>query len=245
MVSDYKGFMFFHFTSARYRTSSKLLFDHGSILNDVNMKRIIALAVVGLISQAATGFAGEPVVPSKEVVTPPAPIQELYRANEWQLDLFGAYAPAGRDGSRFLGDHAWGGGAGVNYFFTKYFGLGLEGDILRGTGAEHSGDVSGQFALNGLVRYPIGNSGFAPYAFAGIGGFVPGEGSDFFENLPGGVVREVRHNDNDVLLEGHFGGGLEYRFNRHIGIFTDGRYEVVDQSKNNFGLIRTGVRFAF
>ncbi len=91
------------------------------------MKKILALAVVSFTSQAITGFAGEPVVPSKEVVAPPAPIQELYRANEWQVDIFGAYAPAGRDGSRFLGDHAWGGGAGVNYFFTKYFGLGLEG----------------------------------------------------------------------------------------------------------------------
>jgi Outer membrane protein beta-barrel domain len=210
------------------------------------MKRIIALAVVSFTSQAITGFAGEPVVPSKEVVTPPAPIQDLYRANEWQLDLFGAYAPAGRDGNRFLGDHAWGGGAGVNYFFTKYFGLGLEGDILSGTGQEHSGDVSGQFALNGLVRYPIGNTGFAPYVFAGIGGFVPGEGSDFFDTVTNGVSRKIRNsNRDDILLEGHWGGGLEYRFTRHIGVFADGRYEVVDKSKNNFGLIRTGVRFAF
>jgi hypothetical protein len=208
------------------------------------MKKILALAVVSFTSQAITGFAGEPVVPSKEVVTPPAPIQDLYRANEWQVDLFGAYAPAGRDGSRFLGDHAWGGGAGVNYFFTKYFGLGLEGDILSGTGGERSGDVSGQFALNGLIRYPIGQTGFAPYVFAGIGGFVPAGNSNFFAT-PGGGFRRFNHDDNDVLLEGHFGGGLEYRFTRHIGVFADGRYEVVDQSKNNFGLIRTGVRFAF
>jgi hypothetical protein len=210
------------------------------------MKKLIALAVVGFTSQAVTGFAGEPVVPSKEVVTPPAPIQELYHANEWQLDLFGAYAPAGRDGSRFLGDHAWGGGADVNYFITKYFGLGLEGDVLSGTGPAHSGDVSGQFALNGLVRYPIGNTGWAPYAFVGIGGFVPGEGSDFFRTFSNGVSREIRNsNRDDILLEGHFGGGIEYRFNRHVGIFSDGRYEIVDQSKNNFGLVRTGIRFAF
>jgi outer membrane protein with beta-barrel domain len=210
------------------------------------MKKILALAVVGFTSQAITGFAGEPVVPSKEVVTPPAPVQELYRANEWQLDLFGAYAPAGGKGDRFLGDHAWGGGGDVNYFFTKYFGLGLEGDVLRGTGSVHEGDVSGQFALNGLVRFPIGNSGWAPYAFAGIGGFVPGEGSNFFNTFSNGVSRTIRNNNNDdILLEGHWGAGLEYRFNRHVGIFTDGRYEVVDKSRNNFGLIRTGVRFAF
>jgi opacity protein-like surface antigen len=100
--------------------------------------------------------------------------------------------------------------------------------------------------LNGLVRYPIGNSGWAPYAFAGIGGFVPGEGSNFFDTFSNGVSRTLRNNNNDdILLEGHWGAGLEYRFNRHVGIFTDGRYEVVDKSRNNFGLIRTGVRFAF
>ena len=210
------------------------------------MKKIIALAVVGFTSQAITGFAGEPIVSSKEVVPPPAPIQELYRANEWQLDLFGAYAPAGGKGDRFLGDHAWGGGADLNYFFTKYFGLGLEGEVLDGTGPVHSGDVSGQFALNGLVRYPIGHTGWAPYAFAGIGGFVPGEGSDFVNTFANGVSRKIRNsNRDDILLEGHWGVGLEYRFNRHVGIFTDGRYEVVDKSRDNFGLIRTGVRFAF
>ncbi|HZC35249.1 MAG TPA: outer membrane beta-barrel protein [Chthoniobacterales bacterium] len=209
------------------------------------MKKITALAVVGLTSQAITGFAGEPVVPSKEVVPPPAPVQELYRANEWQFDVFGAYAPAGGRGNRFLGDHAWGGGGDVNYFFTKYFGLGLEGDILSGTGRINSGAVSGQFALNGLVRYPIGHTGFAPYAFAGIGGFVPGEGSDFF-TFSHGIARRIRNgNSDDVLLEGHWGAGLEYRFTHHIGVFADGRYEVVDKSRNNFGLIRTGVRFAF
>jgi Outer membrane protein beta-barrel domain len=210
------------------------------------MKKTIALAVVSFTSKAITGFAGEPVVSSKEVVPPPAPIQELYRANEWQFDAFGAYAPAGGKGNRFLGDHAWGGGGDVNYFFTKYFGLGLEGEVLDGTGRVNSGNVSGQFALNGLVRYPIGNTGWAPYAFAGIGGFVPGEGSNFLNTFANGVRRTIRNNNNnDILLEGHWGLGLEYRFTRHIGIFTDGRYEVVDQSRNNFGLIRTGVRFAF
>src|ERR1700747_1927139 len=199
------------------------------------MKKILALAVVSFTSQAITGFAGEPVVPSKEVVTPPAPVKEVYRANEWQLDLFGAYAPAGGKGDRFLGDHAWGGGADVNYFFTKYLGLGLEGDILDGTGPINSGNVSGQFALNALVRYPIGNTGWAPYVFAGIGGCVPGEVSNFVQTFSNGISRQIRNNNNnDVLLEGHWGGGLEYRFNRHIGVFAGGRYAVVDQSKNNF-----------
>src|SRR5260370_15686672 len=107
------------------------------------MKKIHALAVVGLMSQAITGFAGEPAISSKEVVAPPAPIQELYRANEWQLDLFGAYAPAGGEGNRVLRDPAWGGGADVHYFFTKYFCLSFEGVRLDRTGPGSSGDVCG------------------------------------------------------------------------------------------------------
>ena len=71
-------------------------------------------------------------------------------------------------------------------------------------------------------------------------------GSNFVETFGNGISRKIRNsNSDDILLEGHWGGGLEYRFNRHVGIFADGRYEVVDKSRNNFGLIRTGVRFAF
>jgi opacity protein-like surface antigen len=210
------------------------------------MKKIIALALVAFASPALSLFAGEPVVSSKNVVEPPPPVEELYRAHEFQVDLFGAYAVSPSDAGRYLGDHAWGGGVATNYFITRNFGLGFEGAALRGTGSRGDGNVSGQFALDVLGRLPIGSTPWAPYAIAGIGGFVPGSGSNFFNTTVNAVSRTVRDNNNDdILLEGHVGLGVEYRFTKNIGVFTDGRYTFVDKSKNDFGLVRAGVRFAF
>jgi hypothetical protein len=211
------------------------------------MKSLLAVGVAFMTLPVLTTFAGPMEESSKTVVAPPPPpIQEsLYRAHEWNVDLFGAYAPAGRDGRKYLGDHAWGGGAGVDYFFTRNLGLGVEGLVLDGTGSR-SGDVSGEFALNAIGRLPIGNTPVAPYAFAGIGAFLPGSGSNFFNTVTNGIRHKVNdRNSDDILLEGHVGLGFEYRFQRHIGLFTDGRYEFVNKSDNNFGLVRAGVRFAF
>jgi hypothetical protein len=209
------------------------------------MKKLIALAIVTLASPAWSSFAGEPVASSKNVIVPPAPVEDLYRAHEFQVDLFGAYAPSGHDAGKYLGDHAWGGGAALNYFVTRNFGLGIEGTALRASGGNNN-DVSGIFALDVLGRLPIGNTGWAPYILGGIGGFVPGSENNLFETTFNAVGRTVRnHNNDDLLFEGHAGLGIEYRFNRHIGLFTDGRYTWVDKSHNDFGLVRAGVRFAF
>ena len=42
-----------------------------------------------------------------------------------------------------------------------------------------------------------------------------------------------------------FGGGLEYRITRHIGITGDFSWNVVDGPHNNFGMVRSGLNFAF
>jgi opacity protein-like surface antigen len=210
------------------------------------MKRIFALAVVALASQVVlTTYAGEPVESKKEVAPPPiqpAPAPELYRAHEWDVDIFGSYAPSSSDAGKYLGNHAWGGGVGVNYFFTRNFGLGLEGDVLRPTGAGINHDPAGQFALNLLARLPIGETGWAPYAIGGIGGFLPGGSYNYFTALQ----RTFRDsNSEDILFEGHLGLGVEYRFTPNIGVFTDGRYEWVQNGHDDFAQIRTGIRFAF
>jgi hypothetical protein len=44
---------------------------------------------------------------------------------------------------------------------------------------------------------------------------------------------------------GDFGGGLEYRFTPHIGVFSEATWNVVDGSKNNFLQVNFGARFAF
>ncbi|HYZ74133.1 MAG TPA: hypothetical protein VE641_13725, partial [Chthoniobacterales bacterium] len=54
------------------------------------MKRLIALTVLVLVSQATISFAGPP--PSKEVVTPPPPPPEsFFRGNEFDIGIFGTY----------------------------------------------------------------------------------------------------------------------------------------------------------
>jgi hypothetical protein len=204
------------------------------------MRKVPPFVIAILFAGAAMAFAGESEVSSKNVVAPaPAP-ESLYRSHELQLDLFGAYAPSGPDSGRFLGDHAWGGGSAANYFFTRNFGLGLGGEALDGTG-RRNGDVSGDFSLNFLARYPIGTTPWAPYAYGGVGGFVTGtSGSRFY----GDGFRHGHGNDN-VFFEGRVGLGVEYRFSSHIGAFTDGGYNFVDANRADYGLVRAGIRFAF
>jgi hypothetical protein len=208
------------------------------------MRKVPPFVLAILFASAAMAFAGESEVSSKNIVAP-APVPEsLYRSHEWQSDLFGAYAPSGPDSGRFLGDHAWGGGSAVNYFFTRHLGLSLGGEVLDGTG-RRSGDVSGDFSLNLLARYPIGNTPWAPYAYGGVGGFVTGNGSRFFGSTDDGFRRGFRHGNDDVFFEGRVGLGVEYRFSSHIGAFTDGGYNFVDANHADFGLVRAGIRFAF
>jgi hypothetical protein len=49
--------------------------------------------MVAFASQAVSSFAGETVASSKEVVAPPPPPPpaSYYRANEWDLGVFGTY----------------------------------------------------------------------------------------------------------------------------------------------------------
>ena len=215
----------------------------------VRYKKRALAAAVAVGSQALSSFAGETVASPKNFIVPapaPPPRVSLYRDHEFQFDIFGAYAPSGSDAGRYLGDHAWGGGGAFNYFLTRNFGLGLEGTALRAAGSGSNHEVSGQFALDLLARYPIGDTPWAPYFITGIGGFVPGSSNNIFETTSeSGDSTFHGHNNDDILLEGHVGLGIEYRFSRNIGAFTDGRYTFVDKSQNNYGQIRAGVRFAF
>jgi hypothetical protein len=166
-------------------------------------------------------------------------------------------------GDRYLEtDHAWGGGGDVKYFWHKYFGFGVEGFVLDAKRTQFDftgvpvrgaflfdktedrraiGSVLGTFTL----RYPIGCSRFAPYAFAGGGAiFGGGEKDRVFFNPTAGIF-ETRHSDGEGKAIGQFGGGLEVRITRHIGWINDFSWNVVDGSRNNFGMVRSGINFAF
>ena len=100
---------------------------------------------------------------------------------------------------------------------------------------------------NVILRYPLDIKfpGFhlAPYKFGGIAGL-------FNQNKrsPDGyfwVAQEMKSEryNNKVLGDG--GVGLEYRFTPHIGLFSDVRYNLVNESKNNSLSTRFGFRYAF
>jgi hypothetical protein len=175
------------------------------------MKKLtIALLTVAV---SATGaFAGTPAKTFKETVAP-AP-ECKFRDQELQVDAFGAgvfsnVAPG------------WGGGLGVNYFFTKYIGVGFEQDLVGRVGGNASWASIGNFFL----RYPICSLSLAPYAMVGGGaGYGPNQLGHGF---------------------GHVGGGLEYRFTNNIGLFSDARYVYSSEEPKNAVLTRAGLRFAF
>ncbi len=198
------------------------------------MKKSLALLTLCTAFGATAALAGEVMHDTSK--SSPSMVTPCFADREWQLDLFGAYAFSSSSQDGLFGDHAWGGGLGVNYFFTRYLGLGVEGMLLD---QRDGGDALGQAALNVIVRFPIDGSCLAPYVFIGGGAVFNAEDID----------REDFDRDDDgsddALWEAHVGIGVEYRFNPRLGVFVDGRFTVVDKNDNNFATVRTGIRFAF
>ncbi|MES2309980.1 MAG: outer membrane beta-barrel protein [Verrucomicrobiota bacterium] len=139
----------------------------------------------------------------------------LFKANEWSVDVFGTRAFTEKSG---LYRDDFGGGLGVNYFFSRYFGVGFDGYAWDGSKNDTVGAVSG----NLIVRFPIEHCHLAPYLFAGPGG----------------------HFGPQTELSAQGGGGVEYRFSDKMGVFADARYVAVD-NQNNYVLPRVGLRFNF
>ncbi|MEY2486271.1 MAG: outer membrane protein beta-barrel domain [Verrucomicrobiota bacterium] len=164
---------------------------------------------------------------------------------------------------KFLGgDHAWGGGIDAKYFFCRYFGVGLEAFGLDGKGSHAlfdggpNPDVSEEVyahedhfvgaALGTLtLRYPFRCTRFAPYVWAGGGGAFGGRNDRPFVDTAGEGAFSVSRNEDESRFMGQFGGGLEYRITRHIGITGDFSWNVLDGPHNNFGMVRSGLTFGF
>jgi len=258
------------------------------------MKKI-SLTLFVLLVLKGLAYSGSEYQGKEVQQTPPCP--EWYGDNELNISLWGTYASTGTEYApnldlvdlvqstteghtvfgtfdRYLGgDHAWGGGADIKYFFLRYFGVGIEGfalDAKRNTfnidfrpldnvffKEKHSdervvGSVLGTFTL----RYPIPCSRFAPYAWAGVGAIFGGGERDTLttEAIPGipdhigdvpNVNATTHHFGSTTEVMGQFGGGLEIRFTRHIGWTNDFSWNVVNGAQNNFGMVRTGINFAF
>ena len=156
-------------------------------------------------------------------------------------------------------------GVDAKYFFHRYFGVGIEGWVVDArrefedvTGVEvfqfstgHESRAVGSVLGTLTLRYPVPCSRFAPYAWAGGGAiFGGGQRERFHETLPGGkfIVLPVVTTDHlgaTTEAIGQFGAGLEIRITPHIGWTGDFSWNVVDGSQNNFGMVRTGINFAF
>jgi len=147
---------------------------------------------------------------------------DYYRGNELSLDGFGMgsvgnYTLEHPSNQRIRQNSQGGAGAGINYFITKYVGVGAEA---------YSQNTTGTFIDNAdgnlLLRLPLGQSGFAPYVLGGGG----------------------HQFDAAKLWFGQAGGGMEYRFCPHVGVFVDARCVWPNETKY-YGVGRVGLRFAF
>ncbi|MBU3665870.1 MAG: hypothetical protein FGM15_08365 [Chthoniobacterales bacterium] len=224
------------------------------------MKKYIITGVMAAVA-ATSAFAGTATA-SKEVVAVEEPC--LFRDQEIQLDLFGlGDFYKGNSGNFFIpnttsrqlsGRPAWGGGLGVNYFFMKYVGLGIEQSVFgrnsAGTGSTDIGNYGytrWQTTGNLILRYPICSWNLAPYLLVGGGaqyGNVPNSAGYTSGTLSGTTGQRYRMSGQGF---GHVGGGLEYRVTENIGLFSDLRYLFSNVSglANNQMQWRYGVRFAF
>ncbi len=187
---------------------------------------------------------------------------DFYRDHEMDVNVFGTYVFTGTEyrNDRYLGtDHAFGGGLDVKYFFTRYLGVGVEGYVLDAQDVNRGNSITGftgfddrqrravGAALGTITfRYPFPGTGFAPYAWLGGGAvFGGGRSTETIVDVNSGSSFRQDVSASNTELVGQFGGGIEYRFTPRIGITSDFSWNVVNGSRNNFGMARTGLNFAF
>jgi hypothetical protein len=172
----------------------------------------------------------------------------------------------------------WGGGMDFTYFLPwKYLGFRFQGagvDIssstltgsITGPNIGHfsrsnslSGAAAGIITGDVILRLPLDdfwpNIHLAPYVIGGGGGVFTGAGSNTintrFPELNQRFNSASSNVENDRGL-GHLGGGFEYRFSPHWGIFGEATYNWVGGGQHNFNssvkdFVQTnfGLRFAF
>ena len=182
-------------------------------------KKTIA-SVLAVLAIAGTSFAGTSVSSkeSKQCVTTDS---SYFKAQELQLDLFYSYNDGVRGGDHYFNDRN-GGGVGVNYFFTRYLGAGVEGNWFEG-GPNDA--VLHQVSGSLIARLPIENCRLhvAPYVFVG--------GSEVWDGKQTSLLNA--------------GAGAELRLTPRFGVFADWRYGFTMGSSNNIDTTRAGIRFTF
>jgi hypothetical protein len=189
----------------------------------------LAARAVVLADDAPVGAPPPPVLaPEAPVPPPPAPPapepvlvpysppphEGLFPANQLNLDLFGTYATRDRNGNS---ENRGGGGLGFDYFFTRYFGIGVDSYLE---------EWKWPYRVNGsaIVRLPL------PTPLHGIALYGLGGGGREFYFVP--------------QYTWHGGGGVEWKLSRRFGIFGDVR-EVLPKETPNYTLVRAGISVGF
>ncbi len=205
------------------------------------MKKL-AITTLAVAAFAASSFAG-PVEYADQKTQQQSTYQQTeqwYKDREWNFDLFGAYAFTARPyrSDRYLNtDHAFGGGIAASYMFTRYLGVGVEGYALDAQ------DAIGQTSGNLIFRYPVPGTRVAPYAYVGGGALFNGSRAQDLVDR-GRSIGSIRRN-SDIEGVGQLGAGFEVRVAPNVGVINDFSWNVVNGDHNNFGMLRSGVRFAF
>lgn len=177
------------------------------------IKDTIVIAVTILALTATTTFAADGMKYENN---------DLYRSGEVSLDVFGS-AAVGKytidhlSGNRLRHNSRLGAGLGITYFLNRNIGIGADA-----YSENTSGSLVDSTSLNLVARFPLGQSGFAPYVFGGGGYQFDGAETAFAQA----------------------GAGIEYRFSPHVGLFLDARGVLPDKTKY-YGVGRLGMRFAF
>ena len=219
------------------------------------------MAASALIALGGESYSGKE---AKEVVPPPCP--EWYGDTEWNVGIWGTYVFTGNDwfDDEYLEtDHAWGGGVDLKYFFHRYFGVGVEGwivdarrqtfdltidtpnevfDFTEGTKSRAVGAALGTITF----RYPFHCSRFSPYVWGGAGAIFGGGDIDrVVTDSIDPLIVHTEHTGRQTEFIGQVGGGIEVRFTRHIGWINDFSWNFVGKDNSDFGMVRSGINFAF
>jgi hypothetical protein len=174
------------------------------------MKKL-TLSFLASLAFVASSFGGHEVV-SKEYKGPV--VEPCFKDVELQLDVFASYY----GGNNNLFGDGFGGGIGVNYFFTRNIGIAASGTLYDGDDHEiWNAD------LDLVFRFPIENGiCIAPYIVAG-----------------GGLEC-----DGTIIGTWNAGAGLEWRTSPTFAIFGEGRF-IGGALDEEVWTARLGLRFVF
>ena len=139
-----------------------------------------------------------------------------------QLDTFfsGTYI-----NDSFASEDFYGGGIGLNYFFTRNLGIGASWNLVD---SQFLGQEAHDTTLDLILRGPLstGPDVCSPTAVYGL--------------LGAGVL-----SDSENFATYNFGVGVERRLSERFGLFLEGRYKVIPEIDADFAQFRTGLRFVF